>query len=714
LILIVLAGIALRYALWYRAGEASNDSEELTGLRGETESLKQQVSQLCDQKENLSHVLADHENGHTRLRDELDQLRREYDVLKDASRQIELESQADHEESHRRLQDEYDQLRQEYDALNAGRQLELESQANHEESYLRLRGEYDQLRQEYDAHNASRQLDFESQANHEESYLSLRDEYDQLRQEYDALNASRQLELESQAKHEESYLRLRDEYGQLRREYDAANASRQLELESQAKHEENYLRLRDEHDQLRSEYDALCDASHQLELQSDHQRKSVEHIEETLQGLRDDLADTSQRSDALQTELDEANATISQMRDEVDSVEELRLQLDASQDNCRELQQALDQSHESIARLEVDGRFANALREQQTSLQQSLKDRSERVQDLTGERDGLAARLEAAQSDSTQLRDEITMHEDRTEQLGEQHEDVLRQLDQGRMERQTAEEARQQAEDCIAKLREEVSRNEGIARRLRIEKEEALTRIERERNELGTTILSLRSDSDVLRQETEELRQEKENTFAELTKEQRSRQQLEESLRSHAETLDRLRADSMSFEDLLARQSDIHTLLNQHANQLRAFAGEAHEEMSNYANNEQTHSDSSPVVFSFDDAARYQATAMDDVPAGDIVSTGDIVPARDDAALGLVYETSPAYQDDLKLISGIGEILEKRLNDLGVYTYEQIMNWDQAAVNEFSTRLAFSDRIESDEWVEQARRLHCERYGKAA
>ncbi len=92
----------------------------------------------------------------------------------------------------------------------------------------------------------------------------------------------------------------------------------------------------------------------------------------------------------------------------------------------------------------------------------------------------------------------------------------------------------------------------------------------------------------------------------------------------------------------------------------------------------------------------------------------DSAPVRDDAALGFVYDTPPAYQDDLKLISGIGEILEKRLNDLGVYAYEQIINWDQVAIYEFSTRLAFKDRIERDEWVEQARRLHDERYGKAA
>ena len=221
------------------------------------------------------------------------------------------------------------------------------------------------------------------------------------------------------------------------------------------------------------------------------------------------------------------------------------------------------------------------------------------------------------------------------------------------------------------------------------------------RNELETTILTLRSESDDLRRETEELRQEKENTITDLMKEQRSRQQLEEALRLHAEKLDKLRTDSTSFEDLLAQQSAMHASLSQHASQLRVFNGESHEGISNDVEGEQDSRHSSTDVFSIDDAAQNQET------------TTECAPVLDDVALGFVYDAPPAYQDDLKLISGIGEILETRLNDLGIYTYKQIMNWDPVAIQEFSSRLGFMDRIERDEWVEQARRLHDERYGRA-
>ena len=64
--------------------------------------------------------------------------------------------------------------------------------------------------------------------------------------------------------------------------------------------------------------------------------------------------------------------------------------------------------------------------------------------------------------------------------------------------------------------------------------------------------------------------------------------------------------------------------------------------------------------------------------------------------------------------SGIAQVLEKKLNAFGVYTYRQIMEWDPVAVAEFSKLLSFRDRIERDDWVGQARNLHYETYGRAA
>ena len=66
--------------------------------------------------------------------------------------------------------------------------------------------------------------------------------------------------------------------------------------------------------------------------------------------------------------------------------------------------------------------------------------------------------------------------------------------------------------------------------------------------------------------------------------------------------------------------------------------------------------------------------------------------------------------DDLKRIRGIGPVLEKLLNGTGVFTFRQIAAWDAADIAWAAAKLdAFTDRIERDEWVAQARVLYHEK-----
>ncbi|MBL9133268.1 MAG: hypothetical protein JNG86_18805 [Verrucomicrobiaceae bacterium] len=82
-----------------------------------------------------------------------------------------------------------------------------------------------------------------------------------------------------------------------------------------------------------------------------------------------------------------------------------------------------------------------------------------------------------------------------------------------------------------------------------------------------------------------------------------------------------------------------------------------------------------------------------------------------DARLGLVYKTRPAHSDDLTAMKGIARVLEQRLHEFGIYTYLQIASWTDEHIREFSSRLAFKDRIHREKWVEQAKRLHAEKHG---
>ena len=72
-----------------------------------------------------------------------------------------------------------------------------------------------------------------------------------------------------------------------------------------------------------------------------------------------------------------------------------------------------------------------------------------------------------------------------------------------------------------------------------------------------------------------------------------------------------------------------------------------------------------------------------------------------------------AGPDDLKLIVGVGPVLERMLHNLGVTTFRQIARWTERDIAEFDAKLPeFPGRIQRDQWVTQARALHESKYGQ--
>src|SRR5579862_7191168 len=96
-----------------------------------------------------------------------------------------------------------------------------------------------------------------------------------------------------------------------------------------------------------------------------------------------------------------------------------------------------------------------------------------------------------------------------------------------------------------------------------------------------------------------------------------------------------------------------------------------------------------------DDSARYRALVVD---------IENNAPPRILSGAG--------EPDDLKLIVGIGPVLERMLHNLGVTTFRQIARWSPRDIVDFDSRLPeFPGRIQRDQWVTQARALHESKYG---
>lgn len=63
-------------------------------------------------------------------------------------------------------------------------------------------------------------------------------------------------------------------------------------------------------------------------------------------------------------------------------------------------------------------------------------------------------------------------------------------------------------------------------------------------------------------------------------------------------------------------------------------------------------------------------------------------------------------KDDLTMINGVGPFIEQKLNEIGVFTYEDMSVWDAAEINRITEAIGyFPGRIERDDWVGQAAKL---------
>ena len=104
-------------------------------------------------------------------------------------------------------------------------------------------------------------------------------------------------------------------------------------------------------------------------------------------------------------------------------------------------------------------------------------------------------------------------------------------------------------------------------------------------------------------------------------------------------------------------------------------------------------------------AAEATGAGGDAWPANDVAQLRSV---RSEALRGEDAGRSPrafGETDDLKRIRGIGVLIEKKLNSLGVTHYEQVANWTGADIERISRILDFKGRIERENWIEQARIL---------
>ncbi len=120
--------------------------------------------------------------------------------------------------------------------------------------------------------------------------------------------------------------------------------------------------------------------------------------------------------------------------------------------------------------------------------------------------------------------------------------------------------------------------------------------------------------------------------------------------------------------------------------------------------------------------ARDPAPEPQEASAGETVKAPRTASPEREAAMGRVVEIAartrggePRVEDNLKRIRGIGPKIAAMLYGMEITSFRQIARFERDDIASVAAALdSFPDRIERDDWMSSAARLHEEKYGEPA
>ena len=666
-IFLVFAGMLIRHFL--SSGSTAGEEEARLALIRENEELRGEVSQLT--------------SNHTRLDDQCSRQKGQLNVLQ-------------------QLCDDWSATREKSERLRAQLESDLATHKGHSDKFaadLELEKQKritleDQLHSEAQS-NIEKISSLESQwrTQHSEVESSLMQRQGELTSktsENERLTSqlhksqARVAELESQIKINERTLETAQKNASgLEKEYVTLETSMResSELLNEARREcaeavsvrkvseESLKTLQERQDALQVKYEEVrmrLAAAEEIGRQN-------ESLKESISGLRGELSRVSSQRDesmrnhqsamtkasGLQARLDNQEATIHGLRD---SRSELASTVKQKEMICSQLQSDLAQrSIDLQAQLKIQAETltqqshqqVSSQRRQREALESRLAQHDENLNRVTADRDALSAQLSSLTTQLDQVASTVT-----------------------------------EREKAISQLEVEVEEAGTLQVRIR-ELEALLERRESEMQELNVTS----SEADLLREQFSSLQDQYAIARRRQTELEANLQLLQGERQRDQSTENNFRTELEQYRSKLSASADtIRTLRKERAAVLARLA------------NYRTIVEPQRAVISFTQAMelqKQQSESYDEEYGGHTTVH---------AKRGVIYVTEPETRDDLKRISGIAEVLEARLNDYGIYTFKQVMEWSKESIAEFSNLLTFRDRIERDEWQHQARYFYDQKH----
>jgi predicted flap endonuclease-1-like 5' DNA nuclease len=430
-----------------------------------------------------------------------------------------------------------------------------------------------------------------------------------------------------------------------------------------------------------SQDDALENLKHELKVRNELETRFDARAESIRAEAEQMKADYEAQIEALRENAE--GIKVNRIAEYDSQLQELRGQLQVKATRCGELESEASTFTESIVKL--DGKREQLQQELEVARQQmqaQLKQDSETIGNLQRERDDLRGEIEHLQSLMAELQQQISTHTAYGNEL-------------------------ELKENRVAELENALSQRT-------MESDELLGRFNELRDQLAThsrftTELEMSQSRVVeLERSLSQKDQESKRLQAQANELERLRQRYQDA-RDRQDSLqvqlDELVSRQISSEsergNLVARISELEARLKAANDIIEDLRRERALVLATLADQRQAQEPEATIISFTQSMVPTEPEAEVEVDDDYDAEYGGRV--RRDANRGVVYTEAPESCDDLKRISGIAEVLEKRLNDFGIYTFKQILDWKPVEIEEFSRLLAFRDRIERDDWQGQAR-----------
>ncbi len=388
----------------------------------------------------------------------------------------------------------------------------------------------------------------------------------------------------------------------------------------------------------------------------------------------------------LQKQVENQESTIKLLRKNHDNaLNKLRLEIEKRAETEKAFERTNSQSLQEI-------------KTQSSQLESIERERDEIIAQLSDQSDALTVQLEEVESQRCHYEQSLQQTSDEFEAFKAYHTELESRLVAETEQRSQFEADWNQSSEHIVTLQAEFERLQNQILNENIEREKALAgheamksmleaenaqrmSLQDKKTQLESTLKTLKVRCDQMMGELSELQMIRDQHSQVSDKWKQYRIRLEQTLSQRDSALDHLNAKNVEIEQLETQLGTTNETVRQLRDRLVATT-----------TTEPKKTDSQILSLS------HARTTVDHEYGGN---------TRLDEIRGIVFTERPQIVDNLKLISGVAEVLEGKLNAYGVYTFRQIMEWNSTNIEEFKQLLpSFKDRIVREDWIGQAGHLY--------